>query len=277
MPDVSLVTVTYGDRLAAVRVGTGLDAVQRSGGDPPMEVVVLAVGPEGRQAAEELVEHAVPAGLQPEIVDVEAGLRGHARAANTGAAKASGDVIVVANPAVTFHQRLLRRLRSEAEERWDFLAPAVREGEGGKIAAGATRRARTHRLVRLPNPPRQPTRVSAGNGCCVILRRATLERRVADAGHLFDEAYGEAGDLELFWWAERQGLVVRYVPELYVGHAVGQQLLRSAEERRRSMAHHRVTVWRYATEPRDWLGWVLAEGAFVSEEFAVGQLGGVGR
>lgn len=276
-PDVSIVTVTFGDRPAAVRVGTGLDAVQRTGGDPLMEIVVVAVGAEGRQAAEAMVEHALPAGLQPEIVDVEAGLS-YARAANAGVAKASGDVIVVANPAVTFHQRFLRRLRSEVEERWDFLAPAVREGEDGKIATGATKRGRTHRLVPVPDPPKQAAQVSAGNGACVILRRGTLEQRLAEAGHLFDETSeeGNAG-LDLFWWAERQGLVVRYVPTLYVSHAVGRELLPSAEQRRRSMANYRVTVWRHAGDPRDWVGWVLGEAAFVSEEFAVGPLSGVRR
>ena len=276
-PDVSVVTVTFGDRAAALRVGTGLEAVQRTGGDPPIEVIVVAVGPEGRSAAEVLVEHAAPAGLNPEIIDVEPHT-GYARAANAGVAKASGNIVVVANPAVTFHQRFLLRLRMEADEQWDFLAPAVREGEGGKIQAGATKRGKTHRMVPVPNPPKQPARVSAGNGCCVIVRRATLERRVAAAGHLFDEAHegGDAG-LDLFWWAERQGLVVRYVPNLYVGHAVGQELLPHAEERRRAMANYRVTVWRHAAEPRDWVGWVLGEAAFVSEEFAVGQLSGMVR
>jgi hypothetical protein len=276
-PDVSIVTVTFGDRLAGVRVGTGLDAVQRTGGDPLMEVIVVAVGPEGRAAAEEMVEHAAPAGLKPEILEIETDAP-YARAANTGAAKASGDILVVANPAVTFHQRFLRRLRTEADEEWDFLAPAVREGEDGKVHAGATRRGRTHRLAPVPDLPKQPARVSAGHGACVILRRSTLERRIADAGHLFEEAYEEANaGLDLFWWAERQGLIVRYVPTLYVGHAVGQELLPSAEERQRSMASYRVTVWRHADEPRDWVGWVLGEAAFVSEEFTIGQLSGVAR
>ncbi|MCA1692071.1 MAG: hypothetical protein LC733_07700 [Actinobacteria bacterium] len=36
-PDVSILTVTFGDHLAATRVGTGLEAVQRAGGDPLME------------------------------------------------------------------------------------------------------------------------------------------------------------------------------------------------------------------------------------------------
>ena len=275
--DVSLVTVTFGDKEAAVRVGTGLDAVQRTGGDPPMEVSVVAVGPEGRAAAEALVELAAPAGIEPEIVDVEAGTS-YAGAANAGVAKSSGGVVVVGNPAVTFHQRFLRRLRSEIGEQWDFLAPAVREGEDGKVAAGATRRGRTHRLVPVTDPPKQPALVRAGNACCIIVRRATLERRLEDAGHLFDESYeeGSAG-LDLFWWAERKGLAVRYVPTLYVGHAVGQELLPTAEQRQHAMANYRMTVWRHAHDPRDWVGWFLGEAAFVSQEFAVGQLSGLGR
>lgn len=273
--DVSIVTVTFGDVEAATRVGTGLDAVQRTGGDPPAEVVVVAVGPAGRAAAEQLVELTTLSSLHPEIVDVPAGTA-YVRAANTGAAKATGDVVVVARPEVTFHQRFLRRLRTEATEKWDLLAPAVREGEDGKVATGVAKRARTHRLGVVDRPPARAGQVGAGNAACIIIRRHVLDRRVAAVGGLFEDAYESGGDLDLFWWAERQGLVVRYVPNLYVGNSVGQDVVQTAAERQRTMANYRVTVWKHA-QGKDLTGWVLGEAAFLSEEVGGGGLSGLAR
>jgi hypothetical protein len=272
--DVSIVTITFGDVAAATRVATGLDAVQLTGGDPPAEVIVVAVGPAGRAAADQLGELELTT-LKPEIVDVPAGTP-YATAANTGAAKATGDIVVVATPEITFHQRFLRRLRIEASERWDFLAPAVREGEGGHVATGVTKRGRTHRLAPVDRPPKESARVSAGNAACVIVRRHALERRVRAVGGLFEDAYESGGDLDLFWWAERNGMVVRYVPTLYVGNAVGEEVVQTAAERRRTMANYRVTVWKHA-QPKDLTGWVLGEAAFLSEEVGGGGLSGLVR
>jgi hypothetical protein len=273
--DVSLVTVTFGDELAAIRVGTGLDAVQRTAGDPSIEVVVVAVGRRGRAAAEQLVDHMAGTSLLPEIIEVAEG-EGYVRAANAGVAKASGDIVVAARPEVTFHQRFLRRIRMEATEGWDFLAPVVRQGEDGKQAGGATRRGKTHRLVDLERLPRESQRVSAGNGACVIIRRSALERRVAAVGGLFDEAYESGGDLDLFWWAEGEGLLVRFVPTLYVGFAVGQDVLETPPERQREMASYRVTVWKHA-EPRDVTGWLLGEAMSLGESVTAGGVRGVAR
>ncbi len=276
MPDVSIVTVTFGDLEAATRVGTGLEAVQRTGGDPPIEVVVVAVGKAGRTAADAVVELTHGTSLRPEVIEAEAGT-GYARAANTGVARTSGDVVVVAKPEISFHQRFLRRLRIEMAEAWDFLAPAVREGESGKVATGVSRRGKTHRLTPVENPPaRIPEQVSAGNGSCVVVRRSVLERRVQAVGGLFEDAYETGGDLDLFWWAEHQQLVVRYVPNLYVGHAVGQEVVQTALERRRTMANYRVTVWKYA-DPKDVTGWLMGEAAFLGEELAIGGLSGLAR
>lgn len=276
MPDVSFVTVTFGDVEEATRVGTGLEAVQRTGGDPPAEVIIVAVGSTGREAANHLVEHTAGTSLLPEITEVEAGT-GYARAANAGAAKSTGDVVVVARPEVSFHQRFLRRVRIEVPEKWDFLAPAVREGESGKVASGVSRRGKTLRLVPVDNPPtRVPENISAGNGACVIVRRHVLERRQQAVGGLFEEAYDTGGDLDLFWWAERQGLTVRYAPNLYVGLAVGHERIETAPERQRTMANYRVTIWKHA-EPKDFTGWLLGEAAFLSEETTAGGLSGLAR
>lgn len=276
MADVSLVTVTFGDMEAATRVGTGLEGVQRTGGDPPMEVVIVAVGPAGKAAADAIVELTHGTSLKPEIVEVEAGT-GYGRAANLGVSKTSADVVVAAKPEVSFHQRFLRRLRIEMVETWDFLAPAVREGESGKVATGVSKRGRTLRLTPVDNPPaRIAEQVAAGNGSCVIVRRHILERRQQAVGGLFEDAYETGGDLDLFWWAERQKLVVRYVPNLYVGFAVGEETVMTAPERRRTMANYRVTVWKHA-DPKDFTGWALGEAAFLSEELTAGGLSGLAR
>jgi hypothetical protein len=72
-------------------------------------------------------------------------------------------------------------------------------------------------------------------------------------------------------------MTVRYVPTLYVGRAVGQELIGTSEERRKTMANYRVTVWKHAADPRDWMGWVLGESAFVSEELTAAGLSGLTR
>ncbi|MGH9226231.1 MAG: glycosyltransferase family 2 protein, partial [Acidimicrobiales bacterium] len=230
MPDVSLVTVTFGDIAAATRVGSGLEAAQRTGGDPPMEVVVVAAGPAGGEAAKQLVALTVGTSLTPQVISLPEGC-GYSQAANAGVAKTTGDIVVVAQPDVSFHQRFLRRVRIEASEKWDFLAPAVREGDDGQIATGATRRGKTHRLVTVQTPFRGDAEVvSAGNAACVIVRRHVLEQRLAEVEGLFDPAYATGDDLDLFWWAEKKGLVIRFVPTLIVGRAVGTEFLPTSPE-----------------------------------------------
>lgn len=276
MPDVSIVTVTFGDVAAATRVGTGLEAAQRTGGDPPVEVIVVAVGESGEAAAKQLVDLTTGTSLKPVTVVLPQGC-GYSQAANAGVARATGDIVVVAQPDVSFHQRFLHRLRVEAGETWDFLAPAVREGEDGQIATGATRRGKTHRLVGVQTPFRGDAEVvSAGNAACVVIRRAVLDRRVAEIEGLFDPAYVTGDDLDLFWWAEKEGLVIRYVPSLIVGRAVGAEVLPTSPERRQSMANYRVTVWKHG-DRSDVTGWLLGEAAFIGEEVGGGGLSGLRR
>lgn len=277
VPDISIVCITFGDPGLAVRTGTGLEAAQRSAGNPPVELVLVAVGPDGASAAKTVAERCRPAGLDPIVVELAAGT-GYVAAANVGAARARGDIVVVARPEVSFHQRFVRRLRVEAEETWDLLAPAVREGEGSKVPAGATHRGRLLRLVPDANPPKQPQPVAAGNGACVVIRRRVLDRRAQLAGGVFEEAFEDgAEDLELFWWAERENLLVRYVPNLIVGNAVGQETDVAPEINRRAMADYRVTVWRHAREPRDWWAWVLGESTALGEVVVAHRLDGLRR
>ena len=276
MADISLVTVTFGDEMDATRVGSGLEAAQRTGGDPPMEVVVVAVGAEGEAAAKQIVDLTAGTSLKPIVVALGE-QNGYPQAANTGVARTTGDVVVVARPEISFHQQFLRRLRIEANEKWDLLAPAVREGESGKTATGATRRGKTHRLVSVEKPYRGDAEVvEAGNGACVIIRRHVLDKRVAEVEGLFDPAYLTGDDLDLFWWAERAGLVVRYVPTLYVGRAVGFEVLPTSTVRRQTMANYRVTVWKHG-DRHAVSGWLLGEAAFIGEEVGAGGLSGVRR
>jgi len=276
-PDITLVAVTFGDPDLAVRTGTGLEAAQRSVGSPPVELVLAAVGDDGSAAAKTIAERAAPAGLEARVLELPAGT-GYVAAANAGVAAATGDIVVCTRPEVSFHQRFLRRLRVEAAESWDLLAPAVREGEGGKVPTGATHRGRALRLVPDATQPKQAQTVAAGNGACVIVRRPVLDRRVQLAGGLFEEAF-EAGaeDLDLFWWAERQGLLVRFVPNLIVGNAVGQEVDVVADIQRRAMADYRVAAWRHAAAPREWWAWVLGEGAALGEVVVAHRLDGLRR
>lgn len=274
--DISIVTVTFGDMEDATRVGTGLEAAQRTGGEPAMEVIVVAVGAAGQAAAKQLIDLTAGTSLAPVLVAVAEGT-GYSAAANAGVARTTGSIVVVAAPEVSFHQRFLRRLRQEAAGTWDFLAPAVREGESGQTATGATRRSRTHRLVTIETPFRGDAEVvPAGNAACVIVRRHVLDRRVAEVEGLFDPAYLTADDLDLFWWAQERGLIVRYVPNLIVGRAVGTEVLPTSPERRQSMANYRVTVWKYAGRT-DLTGWLLGEAALIGEEVGAGGLSGLRR
>lgn len=274
-PDISIVTVAAGDRLAGERFATAVEAVQRTGGEPPVEVVVVAPGRAGRELADAMMKRWEPTPVVASVVDVEAGLP-FAAAVNVGVAKSSGDVVVAANLDVTFHQRFLRVLREEAARpEWDVLAATVREGDDQHLA-GATQRGRGHRLTPLDRQPKEAGPVRAGHGCCLVVRRQALDRRVAAVGGLFEDAFASGSeDLDFFWWAERQRLRVRFQPLLIVGHGVVRKTYvelftnRSPDEQRRTMANYRVTVWRHAAEPADWVNWVVGEASFLAE-IAVG-------
>lgn len=283
MADISIVTVAIGDRLAGERFATAVEGIQRSGGDGVAEVIVVAPGPAGRELADAMLARWEATPVTATVVDTDPSA-GFATAANAGVSKASGDVMVVANLDVTFHQRFLKVLRKEAsDEAWDILAPAVREGDE-KNQTGATHRGKGHRLAPVGNLPKVPTKVEAGNGCCLVMRRSTLDRRVKAVGALFEEAFGSGSeDLDFFWWAERERLSVRYQPNLIVGHGVVRKSYvelftnRSPEEQRQMMANYRVTVWRHAAEPRDWVGWAVGEASFLGEIVVAYKLEGLQR
>ena len=238
------------------------------------QLVVVVNGDEGEKAAA-VVSSRVPA----DVVRLDANT-GFSGGANAGADRATGDIVVVANLDLQFDPRFFAVLEREAAGGWDLLAPRVRQGAAGRDE-GVSRRTASHRLAWV-SPPPTATRVGGGNGACLILRRATLDRRAADVGALFDPEYHSFNeDIDLFWWAARQGLVVRYVPDLEVRHALAGSFAgahrfgdRPADVQRRVMANYRLTVWKNARGP-EWLGWPLGEAVYAGQAAVYGRRQGL--
>lgn len=206
---------------------------------------------------------------------------GFSGGANAGVARAKGDIVVVANLDVRFDERFFDVLRREAATEWDLLAPRVLQGPAGRDE-GVSRRTRSHRLAWVTPPPAAPRRVPGGNGACLILRRATLDRRTAAVGALFEPEYHSFNeDIDLFWWAEREGLVVRYVPDLEVRHALAGSFAgahrfgdRPPDVQRRVMANYRLTVWKDA-RGAEWLGWPLGEAVYAGQAAVLARSAGL--
>jgi GT2 family glycosyltransferase len=270
------------ERHAAAFVESLATATTAAGGPAP-EVVLVVNGPEGEAAGDIAGRVAGDVGLDLTILRLDTNT-GFSGGADAGVALATGDVIVVANLDLTFDERFLAVLRREAAEGapWDLLAPRVLQGAAGDDA-GVSHLTRSHRLAWSAPVSSSPTRVPGGNGSCLVLRRATLERREADAGALFDPEYHSFNeDIDLFWWAARSGLVVRYVPDLQVRHALAGSFAgghrfrdRPLDVQRRVMANYRVTVWKHASGPGDWLGWALGEAVYGGQAAVFGRLAGV--
>ena len=252
-------------------------------GGPAPQVVFVVNGREGEPAGEIAARIAGEGRLDLTVVPLDTNT-GFSGGADAGVARTTGDVIVVANLDLTFDERFLAVLRGEAagDAPWDLLAPRVLQGADGEDA-GVSRLTRSRRLAWVSGAPTTPTPVPGGNGACLILRRATLERREADAGALFDPEYHSFNeDIDLFWWAGRRGLVVRYVPDLQVTHALAGSFAgghrfrdRPVDVQRRVMANYRVTVWKHASGPEDWLGWALGEAVYGGQAAVFGRLAGV--
>ncbi len=255
-------------------------AVAHAGGGWP-ELVVVENGPEGAAARERFVEACESTGRSPTVVRLETNT-GFSGGVNAGVARATGQVLVVANLDLTFDERFLEVLRREAfEGTWDLLAPRVVQG-ADRVETGVAHRTRSHRLAWVAPAPTAAGPVPAGNGACMILRRAVLERREAEAGALFDPEYHSFNeDIDLFWWADHTGLVIRYCPDLRVDHVLAGSFggdyrfpVRPLDVQRRVMANYRVTVWKNATG-FDWLGWPVGEVEYLGQSVLARGLGGV--
>lgn len=263
---ISVVTIAWRNEQFATTFARSLDAAASHGGTGNQtQLVVVVNGPEGAAAADALLDALGETGIVPVVVRLDRNT-GFSGGADAGADRASGDILVVANLDVVFDGLFFDVVRREAESStWDILAPQVLQGPDG-LDCGVSRRRRSHRLAWVA-PPLEAAPVPAGNGACIILRRSALERRIADSGALFDpEFHSFNEDIDLFWWAERAGLVVWYAPHLRVEHALAGSFggrhrfeERPVDVQRRVMANYRVTVWKNASGLSDWWGWALGE------------------
>jgi GT2 family glycosyltransferase len=265
LSNVSVVTIAWRNEQHAAAFADSLGA----GAD---ELIVVVNGPEGEAAA------ALLHGGDIVRLDANTGFSG---GANAGVARATGDIVVVANLDLRFDERFFDVLRREAATatEWDLLAPRVHQRGRDE---GVSRRTRSHRLAWVTPAPPTAQAVPGGNGACLILRRTTLDRRTTDVGGLFDPEYHSFNeDIDLFWWAERRGLVTRYVPDLEVTHALAGSFEgahrfgdRPTDVQRRVMANYRLTVWKHA-QGREWLGWPLGEAVYAGQAVVYGRAAGL--
>lgn len=285
-PSISVITMGWRNEQHAAAFVESLARASDEAGPPAPQVVLVVNGPEGAAAGAAAALAADAAGLEVEVASLDSNT-GFSGGADAGVARATGDVVVVANLDLSFDRRFLAVLRHEArpgDEPWDLLAPRVVQGRSGDDA-GVSRRTGAHRLAWVSPPPAGPAAVAGGNGACIVLRRATLDRRQADAGALFDpECHSFNEDIDLFWWAARRGLTIRYVPDLAVTHALAGSFAgahrfphRPPEVQRRIMANYRITVWKNAAGAREWLGWPLGEAIYGGQAVVSGGLGGLRR
>ena len=271
---VSVVTIAWRNAKHAPSFASSLATAAAAGPSP--QVVVVVNGEEGQEAAALLGD-----GRDATVVRLDTNT-GFSGGADAGVDHATGEIVVVANLDLTFDERFFEVLQAEAAGDWDLLAPRVVQGPTGRDE-GVSRRTASHRLAWVSPPPAGPTTVPGGNGACLVLRRTTLDRRRAALGALFDPEYHSFNeDIDLFWWAEREGLVVRYVPDLHVHHALAGSFAgahrfpeRPPEVQRRVMANYRVTVWKNATGLREWLGWPLGEAVYAGQALVYGRGAGL--
>ncbi|HVF14266.1 MAG TPA: glycosyltransferase, partial [Acidimicrobiales bacterium] len=284
-PSVSVVTMGWrNEHHAAAFVSSLARASAAAGaGGPPPEVILVVNGEEGEGAAAAANQAVVDVGLELTVVRLDTNT-GFSGGANAGVRHATGEIVVVANLDLEFDERFLVALRraAGADGAWDLLAPRVLQGPGHEDS-GVSRRTSSHRLAWVSPPPSRSAPVSGGNGACLVLRRATLDRREDSVGELFDPEYHSFNeDIDLFWWAEREGLVVRYEPALVVVHVLagsfgGDHRFRDRpiDVQRRVIANYRVTVWKNANGLGDWAGWLLGEAVYAGQAAAFGGVTGL--
>ena len=285
-PSISVITMGWRNERHAAAFISSLAAASARAGPPAPELILVVNGPEGSVAATVAAGVARTEHLPLTTVDLETNT-GFSGGANAGVARSTGEIVVVANLDLTFDERFVEVLRREAGAAggaWDLLAPNVTQGDAGDDA-GVSVRTLSHRLAWRSPAPAVPGPVPGGNGSCLVLRRSTIARREEDLGALFDaECHSFNEDIDLFWWVARRRLVIRYVPDLQVTHALAGSFAgshrfrdRPPDVQRRVMANYRVTVWKNAASVRDWLGWPVGEAMYGGQAVVFGGLAGLRR
>ena len=207
---------------------------------------------------------------------------GFAGGMNLGVAHAMPtEIFVLANLDLRWHTDFAARIKDRipgAGHRWDSLTPSVRRLRDEVELGGPMRRGARNTLV--PAPP--GSRITGGHGCCMILHRAVVERRLACCGSLFDDEYHSFGeDQDLFWWASRHGIRVVHDPTLLIFHAVagsfgGRQSFseRPSDIREQVAANYRLNNFKYCDSFIDWVRFGLGEATLAIRFVSVP--GGVG-
>lgn len=285
---ISVVTLAWRNEGFAAGFLTSLASSWNAAGRPEIEVIAVENGSEGTAAITSLSD--CGEGTMVPVVIRVAENSGFSGGANAGVAKARGELVVVANLDLEFDVGFVAALCAVASQHWDLLVPAVLPLEHSSpgeapVNSGPARRRLFHRHAWISPAPGGAQRVQAGSGSCLVLRRSTIDSRLAAVGGLFDREYHSFyEDVDLFWWAENRGLVALYDPSLVVRHALAgsfgghfKYAARTAAIQEQLMANWRITVWKNARTPRDWFGWVVGELAYVAQAIVAAGPAGIGR
>jgi N-acetylglucosaminyl-diphospho-decaprenol L-rhamnosyltransferase len=232
-------------------------------------------GSTGRPVEVVLADNSPPAGApaeptfraRPVRVLHTGGNLGYGAAANLGAAGADAELLLIANPDVTFHPGAVDRLL-EAARRWPAAAafgPAIRT-PGGALYPSARdfpslRRGVGHALLGWiwpANPWTRAYRHEAGgpreeptgwlSGSCLLVRRSAFE---AVGG--FDPRYFMyCEDMDLCLRFAERGWPSVYVPAAVVTHTGGHSTRRRPT---RMLAEHHLSLYRYLSRQYRGLRW----------------------
>jgi len=199
---------------------------------------------------------------------------GYGSGANRGIAATTGDYVLVSNPDVAFHDRVVDRLHAvlEADPTVAIVGPCIREPDGSRYpsarrfpsmvdAAGHALLgqlapenpfSRRYRMAEIGAAAATP--VDWVSGACFLARRAALEELGG-----FDERYFMyLEDVDLCWRAHRAGWGVVFAPEAEVTHLRGVSTARRPY--RMLLAHH-LSALRFAARTTTGARRVLLPGA----------------
>lgn len=259
-PHISLVTLLWRNEQY---VNSFLETVP-DGVD--IERIAVVNGPEGDRAGEALVSHAKGSAWRLVRLDENSGFSG---GANAGVSMARGRIVILANLDLRFAPDFFTRLLDGQLEAWDVAVPGVHAWGSGfnDLIDGPVARKWHHRHVMLEPVPVAGSYLTAGTGCCFVLKSAVISARLDANGSLFDpEFHSFAEDLDLFWWASKRGERIRFFPSLRVEHAWagsfgGRYRYVDREEaiKLRVMTNYRLAAAKNVTTLQEMGGWVAGE------------------